>query len=58
MGFIIIIPWRLTSSFYQPTRVQKLEGGLSGILKGLDMLEKDQVSGVKLVVDPRDKPNM
>ncbi|KAG6917713.1 hypothetical protein DXG01_001364 [Tephrocybe rancida] len=37
-----------------PNRFQVLEGGLSGIVGGLEKLENDQVSGVKLVAHPWD----
>ncbi|KAJ8088417.1 hypothetical protein PM082_022490 [Marasmius tenuissimus] len=36
----------------KPLRVEKLPGGLNGILDGLARLQKNEVSGVKLVVDP------
>ncbi|KAK1231514.1 hypothetical protein PQX77_005346 [Marasmius sp. AFHP31] len=36
----------------KPLRVEKLPGGLSGILDGLARLQRNEVSGVKLVVDP------
>lgn len=38
----------------QPNRVEVLPGGLAGIPAGLERLEKDLVSGVKLVVRPQD----
>ncbi|KAJ8088416.1 hypothetical protein PM082_022489 [Marasmius tenuissimus] len=36
----------------KPLRVEKLPGGLNGILDGLARLQRNEVSGVKLVVDP------
>ncbi|PFH50022.1 hypothetical protein AMATHDRAFT_61918 [Amanita thiersii Skay4041] len=38
----------------KPNRVEVLKNGLGGILGGLEKLEKDLVSGVKLVVRPGD----
>jgi hypothetical protein len=38
----------------QPNRVQILPGGLAGIEKGLDMLENNEVSGMKLIVRPQE----
>ncbi|KAL0058782.1 hypothetical protein AAF712_014519 [Marasmius tenuissimus] len=36
----------------KPLRVEKLPGGLNGILDGLARLQRNEVSGIKLVVDP------
>ncbi|EGN92379.1 hypothetical protein SERLA73DRAFT_191230 [Serpula lacrymans var. lacrymans S7.3] len=46
----------LESGVIQPNRVEKLPDGLSGIVGGLKRLEENQVSGVKLVVDPGETP--
>ncbi|KAJ8073962.1 hypothetical protein PM082_012246 [Marasmius tenuissimus] len=42
----------LESGVIKPNRVEKIPGGLTGIPDGLAKLQKNQVSGVKLVVDP------
>ncbi|KAJ8088415.1 hypothetical protein AAF712_005213 [Marasmius tenuissimus] len=44
----------LERGIIKPLRVEKLPGGLNGIVNGLSRLQKNEVSGVKLVVDPRE----
>ncbi|KAG6826976.1 hypothetical protein H0H93_015955, partial [Arthromyces matolae] len=38
----------------KPNRVEVVPGGLNGIVAGLKKLEKDEVSGVKLVAHPQE----
>ncbi|KAF8992259.1 hypothetical protein BDQ17DRAFT_1369728 [Cyathus striatus] len=42
----------LESGAIRPNKVEVLQGGLRGVFEGLQRLEKDQVSAVKLVVHP------
>ncbi|KAJ8088063.1 hypothetical protein PM082_013614 [Marasmius tenuissimus] len=42
----------LEAGVIKPVRVEKIPGGLKGILDGHEKMRKNQVSGVKLVVDP------
>jgi len=42
----------LEEGLIRPNRVEVLANGLNGVLGGLDRLQEDQVSGVKLVVRP------
>ncbi|KAF8975900.1 GroES-like protein [Cyathus striatus] len=44
----------LETERFVPNRVEVLPGGLSGVVGGLERLESDQVSGVKLVVHPEE----
>ncbi|KAK1222299.1 hypothetical protein PQX77_014838 [Marasmius sp. AFHP31] len=46
----------LETGVIKPNRVEKIPRGLAGIPNGLVMLQNNQVSGVKLVVDPRETP--
>ncbi|KAF5359478.1 hypothetical protein D9756_003554 [Leucocoprinus leucothites] len=46
----------IESGIIQPNRVELLPGGLSGIVEGLQRLENNQVSGVKLVARPEETP--
>ncbi|KAK1229339.1 hypothetical protein PQX77_007593 [Marasmius sp. AFHP31] len=46
----------LESGVIKPNRVEKVPGGLAGILDGLARLQENKVSGVKLVVDPSETP--
>ena len=40
--------------YYQPNRVEVVPGGLAAIPAGLKRLEKNEVSGAKLVVHPQE----
>ncbi|KAF9447412.1 GroES-like protein [Macrolepiota fuliginosa MF-IS2] len=42
------------SDAIKPNKVELLPGGLNGIVEGLKKMERDQVSGVKLVVRPEE----
>ncbi|KAJ6474689.1 chaperonin 10-like protein [Mycena vitilis] len=44
----------LQEGIIKPARVEKLSGGLAGITDGLGRLQRNEVSGIKLVVDPRE----
>ncbi|KAL0069702.1 hypothetical protein AAF712_003364 [Marasmius tenuissimus] len=46
----------LESGVIKPNRIEKIPGGLAGITDGLAKLQNNQVSGVKLVVDPAETP--
>ncbi|KAL0569631.1 hypothetical protein V5O48_012329 [Marasmius crinis-equi] len=46
----------LARGVIKPTRVEKVPGGLSGILEGHAKMQKNEVSGAKLVVDPTETP--
>ncbi|KAF8895991.1 hypothetical protein BD779DRAFT_1493342 [Infundibulicybe gibba] len=48
------LPELLNSGEIKPNRVEVLPGGLQGIISGLDRLQKEQVSGVKLVARPQE----
>ncbi|KAL0069709.1 hypothetical protein AAF712_003372 [Marasmius tenuissimus] len=55
-GLMGVLGGLLESGVIKPIRVEKLPGGLAGIPDGLARLEKNQVSGLKLVVDPTETP--
>ncbi|KAJ6577616.1 chaperonin 10-like protein [Mycena capillaripes] len=44
----------LERGIIKPARIEKLSGGLAGIAAGSERLRKNEVSGIKLVVDPRE----
>ncbi|KAG6835578.1 hypothetical protein H0H93_016812, partial [Arthromyces matolae] len=44
----------LVLGFLKPNRLEILSGGLRGIVKGLERLKADQVSGVKLISRPQE----
>ncbi|KAJ8073933.1 hypothetical protein PM082_012211 [Marasmius tenuissimus] len=46
----------LESGVIKPNRIEKIPRGLAGITDGLAKMENNQVSGVKLVVDPTETP--
>ncbi|KAJ7614671.1 chaperonin 10-like protein [Mycena polygramma] len=48
----------LQEGIITPARVNKLSGGLAGITDGLGRLQRNEVSGIKLVVDPRETGNV
>ncbi|KAL0953199.1 hypothetical protein HGRIS_004454 [Hohenbuehelia grisea] len=50
------LPEFFEKGIIKPTRIEKIEGGLNGILVGLERLEAKQVSGYKLVVVPSETP--
>ncbi|KAJ7644973.1 GroES-like protein [Roridomyces roridus] len=45
---------QLEEGVIQPNRIEKLSGGLAGIVDGLARMENNAVSGVKLVVFPQE----
>ncbi|KAJ4471034.1 GroES-like protein [Lentinula edodes] len=47
------LPRLLESGVFVPNRIEELPNGLSGIVDGLNKLEKGEVSGVKLVAFPQ-----
>jgi len=47
-----VLPGLLESGDIKPNRVEVLKGGLGAIPAGLERMEKGEVSGVKLVVNP------
>ncbi|KAJ6603265.1 chaperonin 10-like protein [Mycena vulgaris] len=47
----------LERGIIKPGRVEKLRGGLGGVVEGLGRLQRNEVSGVKLVVDPTETPD-
>ncbi|KAL0069695.1 hypothetical protein AAF712_003353 [Marasmius tenuissimus] len=46
----------LESGVIKPNRIEKIPRGLAGITDGLAKLQNNQVSGVKVVVDPTETP--
>ncbi|KAG6842957.1 hypothetical protein H0H87_008972 [Tephrocybe sp. NHM501043] len=52
--FHSVLPQLLKTGELKPNKVEVLPGGLAGIVDGLERLENDQVSGVKLVVRPQE----
>ncbi|KAJ7083486.1 chaperonin 10-like protein [Mycena epipterygia] len=42
----------LREGIIKPVRIEKIAGGLDGIVEGLGRLQRNEVSGKKLVVDP------
>ncbi|TFK83722.1 GroES-like protein [Polyporus arcularius HHB13444] len=53
-SLLAALPGLLESGDLKPNRPEVLPGGLNGVVGGLERLKKDQVSGVKLVVRPRE----
>ncbi|KAJ6561071.1 chaperonin 10-like protein [Mycena vulgaris] len=47
----------LEKGIIKPGRVEKLGGGFGGVVEGLGRLQRNEVSGVKLVVDPTETPD-
>ncbi|KAJ7708815.1 chaperonin 10-like protein [Mycena rosella] len=47
----------LEQGIIKPPRVEKLAGGLGGVAEGSARLQRNEVSGVKLVVDPVETPD-
>ncbi|KAJ7460822.1 chaperonin 10-like protein [Mycena latifolia] len=47
----------LEKGIIKPPRIEKLGGGLGGIAEGLGRLQRNEISGVKLVADPRETPD-
>ncbi|KAG7090531.1 hypothetical protein E1B28_009640 [Marasmius oreades] len=56
LGLMEKLEGLLESGVIQPNRVEKVSGGLAGIPGAVARLQKEGVSGVKLVVDPRETP--
>ncbi|KAF9264144.1 GroES-like protein [Marasmius fiardii PR-910] len=56
LGLMSKLQGLLERGIIKPNRIEKLPGGLAGIPDGLKRFRLDQVSGVKLVVDPRETP--
>ncbi|KAL0953200.1 hypothetical protein HGRIS_004455 [Hohenbuehelia grisea] len=52
------LPEFLEKGIIKPNRIEKLPGGLSGIVEGLARLETGQISGKKLIVVPSETPNV
>ncbi|KAJ7488121.1 chaperonin 10-like protein [Mycena latifolia] len=48
----------LEQGIIKPVRVEKLSGGLAGIAEGLGRLQRNEVRGTKLVVDPTETPKL
>ncbi|KAK7036609.1 hypothetical protein VNI00_011542 [Paramarasmius palmivorus] len=46
----------LEDGTFVPNRVEELPNGLAGIVAGLERLKNNQVSGVKLVINPQETP--
>ena len=46
----------VASGDIKPNRVEVLDGGLAGIVGGLERLKKGEVSAAKLVVRPQETP--
>ncbi|KAJ6581009.1 GroES-like protein [Mycena capillaripes] len=46
----------LDRGIIKPARIEKLGNGLAGISDGLGRLRRNEVGGIKLVVDPRETP--
>ncbi|EEB90378.1 hypothetical protein MPER_11423 [Moniliophthora perniciosa FA553] len=41
---------------FVPNRVEELPNGLAGVVGGLERMKNNQISGVKLVVNPQETP--
>ncbi|KAJ7123603.1 GroES-like protein [Mycena epipterygia] len=48
----------LEQGIIKPVRIEKLSGGLGGIPEGLGRLERNEVRGTKLVVNPTETPDV
>ncbi|KAK7049305.1 hypothetical protein VNI00_005906 [Paramarasmius palmivorus] len=46
----------LEDGTFVPNRVEELPNGLAGIVDGLERLKNNQISGIKLVVNPQETP--
>ncbi|KAI9061879.1 GroES-like protein [Trametes sanguinea] len=54
LSLLAKLPELLESGDIKPNRVEVVPGGLRGVAAGLDRLEKNEVSAVKLVVRPQE----
>ncbi|KAJ6561077.1 chaperonin 10-like protein [Mycena vulgaris] len=50
------LEYLLENGIIKPVAVEKLAGGLAGIAEGLGRLQRNEVGGKKLVVDPTETP--
>ncbi|EEB99445.1 hypothetical protein MPER_00882, partial [Moniliophthora perniciosa FA553] len=46
----------LEEGIFVPNRVEELPNGLAGVVAGLERMKNNQVSGVKLVINPQETP--